>query len=477
MDSRIIVLSMALMSAVMSAHIASAAPSRAPELQVIDLESRQVEFVIPLASAEERIIAQPLIVDADNDGVVEIVVAHIGGDDAQPFVSVYSRFGVFKKKYPLFIPNTLGASLSVVSGNVDTDEETEFVVSFPEGQATRVYIFDHEWKYNTPQKSSFIAFPESVAGARVAIGNVAGDGVEEILVGTTTGVRSQVGIFTAAGKQVGSTIYPFAEQDTQGVTLETIASASRAYADVAIGLASGAETWMKIYTIDAAFTYPVRTEQRVWSREWESGVRFATADLFHDGGEELLVTPYEGHQAEIVAFHPDGTRAAFQSVYVFEELFRGGVYMDVGQLDSDLAFELIVAPNIQRQNGDLTKGEKYVEVDLSEQTTTLWENGYIIQQFLISSGLAPRYTPTGETKINYKKPLINYDGAIFGESYFFGNTPWNLQFRSGGYFFHTAYWHNDFGRPKSHGCINMREPNARFLYDWAPIGTTVIVHE
>lgn len=453
-----------------------ATPLRTPEIQVIDIDTHTVQMSIPVEGGAVNTGIKPLVADIDGDGSVEMIVFESTGTQVKPLVRIYDRHGVQKKIYPLFVPENAGTEISAAVGNIDTDSELEIVVSYPRSSNTAVYVYDAEFKYNNPKKSFFVAFPEVSAGARVTLANVAGGGQQEIIAGTTAGVKAQVGMFFADGKQYGRTIFPFAESDMQGVTLAAVHSSGELYEHLVIGLSAGAQTWYKVYTIDSAFAYPVVAEKRVWSREWESGVQLGSADITHDGTDELLVAPLQGKQAEIVFFSNRGEATTIPSLYAFEEQFRGGAEFAVAQMDSDLSLELIIAPRVQDQLGDLSKGEKYIEVDLSEQTTTLWENGYVVQQFLISSGLAPRFTPTGETKINYKKPLINYDGRIFGESYFFGNTPWNLQFRSGGYFFHTAYWHNDFGRPKSHGCINMKEPDAHFLYDWALIGTTVIVH-
>jgi lipoprotein-anchoring transpeptidase ErfK/SrfK len=44
-----------------------------------------------------------------------------------------------------------------------------------------------------------------------------------------------------------------------------------------------------------------------------------------------------------------------------------------------------------------------------------------------------------------------------------------------GYSMHGCYWHNNFGQPMSHGCVNMRMSDAQWLYNWAPVGTLVIV--
>jgi lipoprotein-anchoring transpeptidase ErfK/SrfK len=62
-----------------------------------------------------------------------------------------------------------------------------------------------------------------------------------------------------------------------------------------------------------------------------------------------------------------------------------------------------------------------------------------------------------------------------GPGYSVPNVKWNTYF-DGGIAFHTAYWHNNFGQPMSHGCVNMREADAKTVYDFLPLGTLVHVH-
>ncbi|HSE29252.1 MAG TPA: L,D-transpeptidase family protein [Candidatus Saccharimonadales bacterium] len=122
-------------------------------------------------------------------------------------------------------------------------------------------------------------------------------------------------------------------------------------------------------------------------------------------------------------------------------------------------------------------GQNWVEVDLSEQRTTLWSGDTQVASFIISSGVAPFYTPTGEYAIWYKTPnqVMTGGSRASGDYYYLPNVTWVSYFYKD-YGFHTAYWHNNFGTPMSHGCINMREADAKALYDFAPIGTKVIVH-
>ena len=62
-----------------------------------------------------------------------------------------------------------------------------------------------------------------------------------------------------------------------------------------------------------------------------------------------------------------------------------------------------------------------------------------------------------------------------GPGYNLPNVPWTMYFR-GGYAIHGVYWHTNFGTPMSHGCINMKKSDARWLYRWAPRGTKVRIH-
>jgi lipoprotein-anchoring transpeptidase ErfK/SrfK len=80
-------------------------------------------------------------------------------------------------------------------------------------------------------------------------------------------------------------------------------------------------------------------------------------------------------------------------------------------------------------------------------------------------------TPTGTFQVQQKIPVKLYQGP----GYYLPNTKWNLEFLPG-YYIHGAYWHNNFGHPMSHGCVNVSYQNMEALYDWAEFGTQVIIH-
>lgn len=117
---------------------------------------------------------------------------------------------------------------------------------------------------------------------------------------------------------------------------------------------------------------------------------------------------------------------------------------------------------------------KVIGISLKEQTLTYSVGPYILKTIKISSGLPRSPTPTGEFTISRKPPVVNYRGP----GYNYPNTRWNMLFkesRRGGYYIHGAYWHNNFGKPMSHGCVNVAYGDVEALYNWADEGTKVVI--
>ena len=65
---------------------------------------------------------------------------------------------------------------------------------------------------------------------------------------------------------------------------------------------------------------------------------------------------------------------------------------------------------------------------------------------------------------------------MIGPDYNTPDVPWTMYYYQG-FAVHGAYWHNNFGRPVSHGCVNMRVNESKLLFEWAAVGTQVVVHD
>ena len=112
---------------------------------------------------------------------------------------------------------------------------------------------------------------------------------------------------------------------------------------------------------------------------------------------------------------------------------------------------------------------KYVHVDTATQSVTAFEGENAVLTARCSSGGKGTKTPLGDFRTYHKGPTIHMtnDGAAgAGQGYDLPGVPWVTFFTSTGVSFHGTYWHNDYGTPRSHGCVNLLPEDAKFLYRW-----------
>jgi lipoprotein-anchoring transpeptidase ErfK/SrfK len=112
---------------------------------------------------------------------------------------------------------------------------------------------------------------------------------------------------------------------------------------------------------------------------------------------------------------------------------------------------------------------KEIVVVLSEQRLYAWNDGHLDKTYLISSGST---FPTHLGTFAVYNKIVSHTMA--GADYNLPGVPHSMYY-DGLRALHGAYWHNNFGNPMSHGCINEPLPEAEWLYNWTPMGTTVRV--
>lgn len=116
-------------------------------------------------------------------------------------------------------------------------------------------------------------------------------------------------------------------------------------------------------------------------------------------------------------------------------------------------------------------GARWIDVDLTNQRVYAYEGDVVVNSFIVSTGTRWTPTVTGQYKIYVKYR----SGSMSGPGYYLPNVPYIMYFYKG-YGLHGTYWHNNFGTPMSHGCVNLRTDEAGWLYNWASVGTLVNVH-
>ncbi len=118
---------------------------------------------------------------------------------------------------------------------------------------------------------------------------------------------------------------------------------------------------------------------------------------------------------------------------------------------------------------------KWIEVDVSTKRMYVYEYANLVNTFLVSAGKPSTPTPLGEFHILSKIPLQTMVGADYVQP----DVPWINYFKSGGYAIHGNYWRpaSYFGNiNSSHGCVGLQVSDALWVYNWAPLGTPIIIH-
>jgi hypothetical protein len=123
---------------------------------------------------------------------------------------------------------------------------------------------------------------------------------------------------------------------------------------------------------------------------------------------------------------------------------------------------------------------RWVDVNLTQQILIALEDGQPVLATQVSSGKAGHETPVGSWRIYWRLPLqdmSNHNSQADGDAYYnLKDVPWVQYFQTDGDSLHGTYWHDNFGTPVSHGCINLSYQDSQWLYQWASLGTLVEVN-
>ncbi len=118
-------------------------------------------------------------------------------------------------------------------------------------------------------------------------------------------------------------------------------------------------------------------------------------------------------------------------------------------------------------------GPKWVDIALDTQTMVAYEGQTPVYTSKVSTGNPRRPTVEGTFRVYAKYRTQNMQGGTGAEYYYLPNVPYVMYFYSA-YAVHGATWHNNFGQPVSQGGVNLPEEAARWMFEWAPIGTMVV---
>jgi lipoprotein-anchoring transpeptidase ErfK/SrfK len=134
-----------------------------------------------------------------------------------------------------------------------------------------------------------------------------------------------------------------------------------------------------------------------------------------------------------------------------------------------------VIPNTTPPEG--VPGDRWIEVNLFEQTLAVYDQGELAFATLIASGIDPFWTQPGLFQIYVKHestPMRGSFEADRSDAYYLEDVPWTMYFDQARAL-HGAYWRANLGFPQSHGCVNLSVGDSRWIFEWAEEGDWVYV--
>lgn len=467
------------LSFVLITHAAIAADKRTPEVRIFIADSKANSRTFYAYDKSFQGGANIILADPGGDGIPEIITA--AGPGGGPHVRLFRSDGSYIGGFFAYDSN-YRKGVRIAAGDLDGDGKDEIVTGTEVGGGPLVRVFDGHG--DVKFTSGFYAFDKNYhGGIHVAVGDVNGDGKGEIIVGSGQGMSPQVKVFDRLGRQLTQYVFsPFASTEKGGVSVASGNIDGGNDDEIIMGVAAFGEGWIKIYKANTQKT--VLGEFRAYDNTFHGGVELGTIDTNKDGIAEILTAPAGSGGPHIRVFRADGSEVT-NAFMAYEDDYRGGVSVSSGYFRGDTISNIVTVPHTFTfdknlvDRPDLAAYEKYIEVDISEQKLYAYEYGKLVKSFLISSGLPGFESPRGEFSVLRKLPVHRYTwfyGPGSKLNYDLPNVKYNLNF-FGPFYIHYAYWHNNFGKKKSHGCINVNLENSEWIYNWAPVGTKVTIKE
>ncbi len=397
------------------------------------------------------------LADLGSDGRDELFVGAGAGEE--PYVSILRTDGSQLYKVRAYA-STYTGGVTVAVGDTNDDGRLDIVTGTRKGGGPHVRVLSFAGE---PIAEWFAYDATNSSGVNVAVGqvidNIYGD---EVVTATGEGSPGLVRVFTGRGELLNEW-YPFGETFTGGLNVSVAPNGW-----VLVSPAFGGSPLVRSFDGDGV----MKSEFLAYNETFAGGVQ---PSAFLNGGHVVVSTvPGFSGGPHVREFTIDGFSLT-PGLMAFDGSVRAGLTQAVGDIDADGRPDLAVAINAVPKGP--TQGIKTIFVDLSEQRLWTFDRGNIVKTYLISSGVYNHPTPVGEFSVSLKREKTRmswFYGTDNPDNYDLKDVPWVLTFKAP-FNIHGAYWHNNFGHRMSHGCINMSVASSKEVYEWADLGTPVIV--
>ncbi len=430
--------------------------TRAPELRIGSSAAR-----IPILVPKFKGGATVAVADVNGDGVDEYVIG--AGPNGGPIVEVYTADGTMLSQFYAF-DKKIKSGVTVAAGQIDGNGSTQIVVATQAGGNAEVRVFN----VSGTLLRKFNAFESGYTGG-MNIGIISGRNGSGgyIIVGSGFGREDEVRVYTASGSKVVQSISPFGKLSGNGVTVAGGWSDTFAQNVVIVGASQGDQPVVQVWGMTS------KTKLAQWLA-YDAKVKTGINVAFRN--DRVITGPSLGGGPDARMFDMHGTLQS--STVMFENLFRGGI-----RVAGTVIAGVLIPVAVPTSQPGVGSGAKKIVVSLSKQTLTMYENGQIVSIRRVSTGKWSTPTPPGIYKTYNKIPNAYSKAYGLYMEWWMAFQPdgsmglhalpyWKL--KDGGKLYEGAA---HIGTPVSHGCIRQTLTDAKSLYDWAPIGTPVVIEK
>jgi hypothetical protein len=232
------------------------------------------------------------------------------------------------------------------------------------------------------------------------------------------------------------------------------------------------KTWFQIN--NEGYTYSG------WVQPVETNYQKPTFDIPSAGQLGEITVPYSVTRLAPSMWSKNSYRTYFAATHwvtgVSVNPYEKGIWYEIYDSHLQQSFHiassdmrLVPVEELSLLSPEIPDAGKHIYMDTATQSVTAFEEDAAVLTARCSSGGKGTKTPLGEFRTFHKGPTIHMtnDGEVgAGRGYDLPGVPWVSFFTSTGISFHGTYWHNDYGTPRSHGCVNLRPEDAKFLYRW-----------
>lgn len=399
-----------------------------------------------------------------------------------------------KQEISLPTQNKIGG-VSLAIADLGNDGVEELIVGNGLGSEPRVRVL----RQDGSEIGSFLAYTPTLGiGINVAVCDLDGDGLNEIVTAPQRGGGPQVRVFDRLGKAIGAGTFVYEEDFRGGVNLTCGDVEGDDRAELITLPSAGGGSHVRVWNLEKdALT--LAEEFFAFDVNDRSGL----VGTIHD--RQLIVVQQKTSTPIIKTFSLDGEKKIIDEVMM--NIDATGIASIVIHNQERFisttsnAFVYNVETKTKRKISDMHKSfvlaflndklvasethpsfenssETKIRVDISEQRLYAYTDGILENSFLISSG-KNKATPLGNHHILAKIPKVHYRwtyGPNDPRNYDLGLVPYNLRIAPHIYL-HYAYWHKNFGHPMSRGCVNISLEDMKWLYDWAEVDMSVEIVE